>query len=763
MRSGTLGKWFMVILVACAAATPAEAVRIIYVDAAAGGAKTGASWADAYNSLQDSLAAAKTATKPIEIRVAQGTYEPDQGAGITPGDRAATFQLLNGVTLKGGYAGTVGPDPNARDVGLYPTILSGDLAGNGSDDLQSGGDDSCHVVAGSLVDSTAVMDGFAVAGGNWVALLNRCGTGIGSVAPVFIDAGSPTIRDCHFVANRGSGNGGVVFVGNGSAPSLIDCVFSDNDISVRSAEESSPSLTNCLFAGNKLEAMSCDQNSTPSLTDCRFESNGTGLAASGSVTLADCTFVDNSAGVRGYPVAVIATNCIFERNRQGVDVSSGTLRLTGCRFDGNRGGGVSGSPDIIATRCSFTGNSGGLAAAIMAFGNLTASDCTFTANTNTRMPTGAILGGKVVTLRSCEFSGNVGQIIGAVNMDGGDVFKATGCLFTGNSGQRTGALYSSAALFSVSNCTFADNRGSVTAIRHDRYGPAYPAGVTQCIIRDGPGAVREESSTTGPVSVTYSDVQGGYAGEGNFDSDPCFVAPGHWSDPNDPSVVLGSDVPNGVWVPGDYHLRSQAGHWDREAAGWVQDKGTSPCIDAGDPNGPIGAEPFPNGGIVNLGAYGGTAEASRSYFGGPICETQIAGDINGDCVVNDADMEILTSHWLRQAWPSTNLPPTVTITQPKDGDEFRGTAPMIVRANAADPDGVVIRVQFRMEYTGETGGYGHGDTDVDPSDGWECEWQWSDRAGIEPQETWAIWAEAMDNDGTITVSPKITVTLHSPK
>jgi hypothetical protein len=38
----------------------------------------------------------------------------------------------------------------------------------------------------------------------------------------------------------------------------------------------------------------------------------------------------------------------------------------------------------------------------------------------------------------------------------------------------------------------------------------------------------------------------------------------------------------------------------------------SPCIDAGDPATPVGAEPLPNGGRVNLGAFGGTTEAEVS-------------------------------------------------------------------------------------------------------------------------------------------------------
>ena len=60
---------------------------------------------------------------------------------------------------------------------------------------------------------------------------------------------------------------------------------------------------------------------------------------------------------------------------------------------------------------------------------------------------------------------------------------------------------------------------------------------------------------------------------------------------------------------------------------------------------PIGMEPFSNGGFVNMGAYGGTSKASKSYFGEPVCETIVAGDINGDGQVNRADLEIMALHW----------------------------------------------------------------------------------------------------------------------
>jgi hypothetical protein len=57
-----------------------------------------------------------------------------------------------------------------------------------------------------------------------------------------------------------------------------------------------------------------------------------------------------------------------------------------------------------------------------------------------------------------------------------------------------------------------------------------------------------------------------------------------------------------------------------------------------------------------MGACGGTPEASKSYFGRPVCETIIAGDINGDCRVDFSDLKILAEHWLEKASIDPTLP-----------------------------------------------------------------------------------------------------------
>ena len=76
----------------------------IYVDANATGANNGTSWGDAYKYLQDALTEAEP-NQGIQIWAAQGTYRPDANTSNPGGtnDRTATFQLINGVAIYGGF------------------------------------------------------------------------------------------------------------------------------------------------------------------------------------------------------------------------------------------------------------------------------------------------------------------------------------------------------------------------------------------------------------------------------------------------------------------------------------------------------------------------------------------------------------------------------------------------------------------------------------------------------------------------------------
>jgi len=254
--------------------------------------------------------------------------------------------------------------------------------------------------------------------------------------------------------------------------------------------------------------------------------------------------------------------------------------------------------------------------------------------------------------------------------------------------------------------------------------------------------------------MDYCNIEGGWPGVGNIDVDPGFVAPGYWESNGTPDNP-GDDF----WIDGDYHLLSQAGHWNQASESWVQDNTTSPCIDAGDPNAPIGLEPFPNGGRLNMGAYGAGSTASKTYFGDPVCDVILAGDINGDCVVDFQDLMIITSHWMMQGQDFVNKPPLVTLIEPQDGAQVVWTDPLIFIADASDPDGQVDKVMFYLQYKrdGRTSIHGFGDNDG--SNGWQREYTWSENAGL---GEWTVWAEAVDNEGQVSVSPSIMITVQGP-
>ena len=89
----------------------------------------------------------------------------------------------------------------------------------------------------------------------------------------------------------------------------------------------------------------------------------------------------------------------------------------------------------------------------------------------------------------------------------------------------------------------------------------------------GGGSGEDEASILG---VTYTLNDDDFPGDGNIVADPMFVIP------------QGFDSQ-------DYRLQNG-----------------SPAIDAGNPADDVGLEPSPNGGIRNMGSYGGTAEATNS-------------------------------------------------------------------------------------------------------------------------------------------------------
>ncbi|MDR0415520.1 MAG: hypothetical protein LBH84_08945, partial [Prevotellaceae bacterium] len=179
-----------------------DANGVVYVKQ--GGTGSGCSWADAHPSLSAALAAARNAPSAgdVAIRqiwVAEGVYKPNRPMDNTdivdPLNRKNTFLMAPNVKVYGGFPKNADDVRNStlssRDWRAYPTVLSGDLAGNDVSGNMSTNksDNTYHVVVaiGSskmLNSDTARLDGFVVTGGyadgkmNKEEIYNHSGGGI---------------------------------------------------------------------------------------------------------------------------------------------------------------------------------------------------------------------------------------------------------------------------------------------------------------------------------------------------------------------------------------------------------------------------------------------------------------------------------------------------------------------------------------------------------------------------------------------------------
>ncbi len=209
------------------------AIPRIYVRQGASGANDGTSWTDAFVDLQDAMEAAANGST---IWVAGGTYRPDRGTG----NPLATFQLKDGVSLYGGFAGNE-TSLEERDLAANPTVLSGDL----------GGENSYHVVYANGVDQTAVVDGFVITGGDADGVPNDHNGGGGAR----IAASRVTLRNCVIRGNKADLNGGGILNNQGSVLTLINCVISGNTATNRGggvqAYQSTVTATNCTIVHNR--------------------------------------------------------------------------------------------------------------------------------------------------------------------------------------------------------------------------------------------------------------------------------------------------------------------------------------------------------------------------------------------------------------------------------------------------------------------------------------------------------------------------------
>jgi predicted outer membrane repeat protein len=252
------------------------------------------------------------------------------------------------------------------------------------------------------------------------------------------------------------------FVGNHAGLSahnpveVISCIFQSNDVGADVIDAAT--VVNSDFLGNVVGAAVWGESSSATFQTCTFNDNvnpqsGAALYAEGPVTVSECTFTGNSAGLYGGALYLIMgaessfTSCVFQNNLAG------------------SGGAVATDTDALISAnfvdCDFLNNDAqGWGGAIYGVrGRLVANNCDFTDN-------GALKGGAIYTLftlfdmslESCNLAFNVAE------SDGGGLFSGsaaivTGCTFSDNVAKGSGgALYMTGVLGGIfSQCTFQNN------------------------------------------------------------------------------------------------------------------------------------------------------------------------------------------------------------------------------------------------------------------------------------------------------------------
>jgi len=350
-------------------------------------------------------------------------------------------------------------------------IIDGD--GNGTVVTFSGGE-----------DSSSVLDGFTITGGNNNDVYDGGG--------MTIRTGSdPQIHNCTFTNNSADFGGGV-FVRQKAKPKFIGCNFETNT----STEDGG--------------AIFCDRDSQPVIENCIFSGNSSNTGDGGAIAVDDAS--------------PIITNCTFSGNF-AAEGSGGALSLSDLR-------------------------------------DMTINNSQFTSNTAKKGGAVYIYDAKDVQFTQCSFESNSADFGGGIYIDDSGMTPVpvsfTNCILWQNSAYGGGGIYSDESVVTVTYCTLSGN----SATQNEGGGLYCKNSSDAAIINSifwqntadaNPEVFYDDNST---ITITFSDITGGFTGEGNLNANPLF-----------------EDANNG-----DFHL-----------------KDGSPYLDASDVGGEIGAYGGENG------------------------------------------------------------------------------------------------------------------------------------------------------------------------
>jgi len=427
----------------------------------------------------------------VSIQAAIDTASNGDVIIIQPGTYYENIDFLGkAITIKS-------TDPNDPDV-LAITIIDGNQAGSVVAFNNGEGNDT-------IINGVTLQNGKANYGGG-----------------IYCNGASPTISKCIITQNSAFGT-----------PGMIRYKHYDDDADGGGiyCKASSPIITNCIIKNNMTNhsgaGICCDFSSSPNITHCiisenfctqgEAEPNGGGICCwdNSSPTISNCTINDNSAAVGG------GVYCYGDSIPIIID----------CTITGNscvsRGGGICCynsrlSTPMAISNCTISENSaetgGGISCKYI---SPTITNCILTENLATTNGGGIYVDHCSPAITDCVIRGN------SANRAGGGIFNdffsspiIANCIINNNTTNTSGGgIYCRDAPACVTNCTIYKNSASSGGDGIYCY-KSSPYIVNSIIwgneLYSAPGS---------NPKLNYCNIQDGYPGLGNIDTDPLFANP----------------------------------------------------------------------------------------------------------------------------------------------------------------------------------------------------------------------------------------------
>lgn len=284
---------------------------------------------------------------------------------------------------------------------------------------------------------------------------------------------------------------------------------------------------------------------------------------------------------------------ITRKDGGGFQDFTSSVSITNCTFAANNatgfGGGLYNNNSFsVFSNCFFSGNTANSGGALYSYqGSVTFTKCIFSNNTATKG--GGVYNFNSATLTGCVFAGNIAASVG--NSTGGAIANdvsskpITNCVFTGNSSDSASCINNFISSPVITNCTFSGNSSANNIIIGNTVF-SFPE-IRNSVIWGGEAVYNSPNSD---ITISYTDIQGGYTGTGNINANPLFA------DASDP------DGPDNSWGTEDDGLKLQC-------SSPALDAGSNALVPGGITSDITGAVRIQNG-TVDMGAYEGTASAS---------------------------------------------------------------------------------------------------------------------------------------------------------